>query len=537
MIQGLNDILKISKVSHSDLTILIGQNGSGKSTFIQSMLLLKCMSENVKNMNELVEKNIYTIPKYIEKKNSKKTIKFKLKFFLLGDFDLEMDFIQTQNEIRFEILQLIGIDFKYTIGSENSISWGHSISSINDLFILFKSNISNLSEKKFQTFRQIFDSKKDSYEEELFTLKDLNEVKKKLSVDNLMDLIEFEYLDKNDLDPKLINFCEKEKLRILARYHMEPVEELVDWKEMVKYCVHEILNNSIEFNADNNWNAHRVFDHFEYNDWWDEYLDFWSGFGLDTNPFKNNGYEYSFRSKLIEPALEQINSLVCSMVTILYVSLEYKIETILKFNSQFISSQSTSIERGFDLTGNSRFSTLLNLYQGFYESEKIDEKLNYWIPYFGLGDKIEINGNRHVGQILLFKNNKGYELIDEGSGTANLIYLIMSIILQTSYAKVEKTIILEEPEANLHPNLQASLADFLVGIMDQSKAKFVIETHSEYFLRKLQYLVAKKEIEHDKIAINYFRLPNMENRVKVKNITIGSDGRLSDYFDGGFYDE
>ncbi len=52
-------------------------------------------------------------------------------------------------------------------------------------------------------------------------------------------------------------------------------------------------------------------------------------------------------------------------------------------------------------------------------------------------------------------------------------------------------VLLEEPESNLHPNLQSKLADFLIDASDRFGIKWVIETHSEYFIRKLQYWTAK----------------------------------------------
>jgi predicted ATPase len=104
----------------------------------------------------------------------------------------------------------------------------------------------------------------------------------------------------------------------------------------------------------------------------------------------------------------------------------------------------------------------------------------------------------------------------------------------------EKTIIIEEPEANLHPNLQSKLADVFVEIIKYyPEINFIIETHSEYMIRRLQYLTAKREICTDKSIIYYFNAEKYvrPNEPKVKAIQITSNGNLTDTFGPGFYDE
>lgn len=102
------------------------------------------------------------------------------------------------------------------------------------------------------------------------------------------------------------------------------------------------------------------------------------------------------------------------------------------------------------------------------------------------------------------------------------------------------TIIIEEPEANLHPNLQSKLADiFAITLKYIPYIKFVIETHSEYFIRKLQYLTAKNEIAPNQSVIYYFNADKYvtAQEPKVKKIEINNRGSLSDTFGPGFYDE
>ena len=99
--------------------------------------------------------------------------------------------------------------------------------------------------------------------------------------------------------------------------------------------------------------------------------------------------------------------------------------------------------------------------------------------------------------------------------------------------------ILEEPESNLHPAFQSKLAELLVDAGEDYGIQFIVETHSEYLIRKLQNLTAKGEINTQDTAIYYFNNVNSipEGEEQIKRIEINKYGGLTDNFGSGFIDE
>ena len=140
--------------------------------------------------------------------------------------------------------------------------------------------------------------------------------------------------------------------------------------------------------------------------------------------------------------------------------------------------------------------------------------------------------------------NKNVLLADLGYGLTPLVSMLIRIelmICESLQNKGEKAILfIEEPESNLHPNLQAQLADVFVDAIKNYPIKFVLETHSEYLIRKLQLQVARKKANADDISITYISDPNPKKRgehePQIKHIKIKENGGLTAKFGTGFFD-
>ena len=198
--------------------------------------------------------------------------------------------------------------------------------------------------------------------------------------------------------------------------------------------------------------------------------------------------------------------------------------------------------------------------------------MNKWLQKFEIAESVEFISTDEGSGFIIFVNktvNKKdrFLLADEGYGVTQLVYLLIQIenaIAKRGFYKEKKefsqayynnetvaypyTICIEEPENHLHPKFQSLLADMFLEAYEKYNIHFIIETHSEYLIRKTQLLAAKitplslgteksffYEKGVDSISIFYI---DSKNRGKiVKQINICSDGYLDDTFGEGFYDE
>ncbi|MCQ2312034.1 MAG: AAA family ATPase [Paludibacteraceae bacterium] len=103
----------------------------------------------------------------------------------------------------------------------------------------------------------------------------------------------------------------------------------------------------------------------------------------------------------------------------------------------------------------------------------------------------------------------------------------------------ERTIIIEEPEQNLHPALQSKLADLFLHISEYFRRRVIVETHSEYMIRKSQIQVAAmKFASQEKLdktnPIHTYYFPVDKNPFIMQYRV---DGSFENDFGQGFYDE
>lgn len=169
------------------------------------------------------------------------------------------------------------------------------------------------------------------------------------------------------------------------------------------------------------------------------------------------------------------------------------------------------------------------------ESDKMLEAVNWWLSEcMKLPNITSVVGLGGVpGQVKL--NSFGIEvyLPDVGFGVSQ----ILPILVECLRTKEEETIILEQPEIHLHPSLQSKLADFFI-CMAKSGKKIVIETHSEHLINRLCLRIAQEESGEVKELLNtlFVSFDDKEKTSVVRQIQINEFGEIKNW-PVGFFDE
>lgn len=189
-----------------------------------------------------------------------------------------------------------------------------------------------------------------------------------------------------------------------------------------------------------------------------------------------------------------------------------------------------------------------------YNSREVPEKsiafINKWLKEFDIANEIIFDNVEGVATTVYLKTDEdSIALADLGYGITQFLPILLKIGLEQPIPKtnkktpqsqiVKKLILLEEPETNLHPKLQSLLADFIVDAIKTFEVRFIIETHSEYIIRRLQILTVDKVIKNDESLIYYFNSEkdSSKGNQKITKIEILPNGSLTKDFGEGFFDE
>lgn len=99
---------------------------------------------------------------------------------------------------------------------------------------------------------------------------------------------------------------------------------------------------------------------------------------------------------------------------------------------------------------------------------------------------------------------------------------------------------IEQPELHLHPRLQGTLTDAFVQSIEAAEKdnidlRLILETHSEILINRLGYLVAENKVSPDDINIVIFEPSEESDNVKVKTAKFDAEGYLTDDWPLGFF--
>ena len=134
------------------------------------------------------------------------------------------------------------------------------------------------------------------------------------------------------------------------------------------------------------------------------------------------------------------------------------------------------------------------------ENKSLTKKVNSWLATFGIS--VDVKEFREViHQLIVKQNNLDLDITDVGFGISQ----VLPVIIQGFLSHKESTTIIEQPEIHLHPKIQAELADLFIDIISiSSKRKLIIETHSEYLLKRLRRRISEGILNPNKVAICLF---------------------------------
>ncbi len=160
---------------------------------------------------------------------------------------------------------------------------------------------------------------------------------------------------------------------------------------------------------------------------------------------------------------------------------------------------------------------------------------NEWLKRLDIGYKLEVKSIGDDWDDLFAvrlmdtrrKEPVSVALPDVGFGVSQLLPFVVQSLVP------EKQIIsIEQPEVHVHPKLQADIGDLLAEAIKNEK-QFIIETHSEHLILRLQRLVRKQQLKPEDVSVIY--VSRRPEGAKAERLHLDEDGDFIDEWPNGFF--
>jgi len=131
------------------------------------------------------------------------------------------------------------------------------------------------------------------------------------------------------------------------------------------------------------------------------------------------------------------------------------------------------------------------------------------------GFKVSVEG-KSLRQIIIRKGEDKHNIVDMGYGYTQILPIIVQLWLSTirrSIARVRNNFLfaIEQPELHLHPAMQKTLLQTfcnVISISKYNKPRFLLETHSKTFVMLLGELIEDGVLQPDDVSILVFNNEN-----------------------------
>ena len=161
--------------------------------------------------------------------------------------------------------------------------------------------------------------------------------------------------------------------------------------------------------------------------------------------------------------------------------------------------------------------------------EKDYERYELILPYLesvaGISGVKFRNSSGYISQAIARNKATGADALiaDFGFGVSQCLPILVQGIIMAP----QTTLMVEQPEAQLHPTAQLELGEFFADLWTQLQIGFIIETHSDNILLRLRRLIARGDLSHEDVSVAYFTFDEANGNMPViKNLDINEDGTM-----------
>ncbi|MEO1251475.1 MAG: AAA family ATPase [Pseudomonadota bacterium] len=166
------------------------------------------------------------------------------------------------------------------------------------------------------------------------------------------------------------------------------------------------------------------------------------------------------------------------------------------------------------------------------------DEINTFFQVTGIAKGIKVRNltSRHYEICLVDHDGLEHNICDVGFGCSQVLPVLVSglhlFLSSKAYTRrFPPMLVVQEPEIHLHPNAQAALGSFFVGLSNY-KGQLFIETHSDHLVIRIARHVARGDIKAEDVVIYY--IYDDDGTRNVSKMSFDDRGAFKPEWPGGF---
>ena len=167
------------------------------------------------------------------------------------------------------------------------------------------------------------------------------------------------------------------------------------------------------------------------------------------------------------------------------------------------------------------------------EELSLRNQLNTWLGEISPGVRVNIDEIPGMDKVSLgydFELKTGRTNSFRPSNVGFGISFALSVIVLLLTADKNSVVIIENPEAHIHPRGQSKLGR-LMALCASQGVQIFLETHSDHIINGIRVAVKEQAIDHSRVGICWFdkETTEFEQFSSLKQIDLDKNGELSEY--------
>lgn len=145
---------------------------------------------------------------------------------------------------------------------------------------------------------------------------------------------------------------------------------------------------------------------------------------------------------------------------------------------------------------------------------KTKEAVNKWLNYLNI-DNLDVNSMDELLKLSIGNDN----ILDVGFGISQALPIVVNGVV----LPYETTLLLEQPEVHLHPEMQLRMADLLISVSMAHK-NVIVETHSDHIINRIVRRIVEDKTDFLQKNIKLFFIDKQFDKVITPIVITNTQG-------------